>query len=257
MTGRPPPYARSPARRQASAGDEHPPPAAMLGPPPPLVDSSAGRGVCIMSASWRDKQRPDLVNFVAAFLATNLYRLNFMALSPDFIFSHGGQSVAFIFETDWLPEREAAVFSRVSTLKRQFKYLYVVVVVRSAEQNESFNQSYFKYGMELGCPTFVPVCDPEMGFEKIVRIAHARGVCKQKDIVAAMRTEREQAVQCMDAFLRVVTSIPGIDSHDANALAQAIGSIEAIAKASKESILENTDLSTEKAKSDCFESVPG
>jgi hypothetical protein len=29
--------------------------------------------------------------------------------------------------------------------------------------------------MELGCPTFVPVCDPEMGFEKIVRIAHARG----------------------------------------------------------------------------------
>jgi len=74
--------------------------------------------------------------------------------------------------------------------------------------------------MELGCPTFVPVCDPEMGFEKIVRIAHARGgktsiasftkflthaqvlnrelaliaclfssVCKQKDIVAALRTE--------------------------------------------------------------------
>jgi ERCC4-type nuclease len=31
-------------------------------------------------------------------------------------------------------------------------------------------------------------------------------------------------------------------------LAQAIGSIEAIAKASKESILENTDLSTEKAE---------
>ena len=29
--------------------------------------------------------------------------------------------------------------------------------------------------MELGCPTFVPVCDPEMGFEEIVRIAHARG----------------------------------------------------------------------------------
>ena len=31
-------------------------------------------------------------------------------------------------------------------------------------------------------------------------------------------------------------------------LAQAIGSIEAIAKASKESILENTDLSTEKVE---------
>ena len=37
-------------------------------------------------------------------------------------------------------------FCRVSILKRQFKYLYVVVVVRSPEQNESFNQSYFKYG---------------------------------------------------------------------------------------------------------------
>ena len=29
--------------------------------------------------------------------------------------------------------------------------------------------------MELGSPTFVPVRDPEMGFEKIVKIAHARG----------------------------------------------------------------------------------
>jgi ERCC4-type nuclease len=132
--------------------------------------------------------------------------------------------------------------------------------------------------MVLGCPTFVPVCDPEMGFEKIVKIAHARGgkslhsflkflarvqvlnrklllityllssVCKQQDIITTMRNERAQAVQCMDAFLRVLTSIPGIDTHDANALAQAIGSIEAIAKASKEFILENTDLSTEKAQ---------
>ena len=30
----------------------------------------------------------------------------------DFVFNNGGLSVAFIFETDWLPEREAAVFSR-------------------------------------------------------------------------------------------------------------------------------------------------
>lgn len=29
--------------------------------------------------------------------------------------------------------------------------------------------------MELGSPIFVPVCDPEMGFEKIVKIAHACG----------------------------------------------------------------------------------
>jgi hypothetical protein len=35
--------------------------------------------------------------------------------------------------------------------------------------------SYSSYGMELGYPAFVPVRDPEMGFEKIVNIAHARG----------------------------------------------------------------------------------
>jgi hypothetical protein len=32
-----------------------------------------------------------------------------------------------------------------------------------------------RYDMELGCPTFVPVNDPEMGFEKILKIADARG----------------------------------------------------------------------------------
>lgn len=52
----------------------------------------------------------------------------------------------------------------------------------------------------------------------------------------------------MDAFLGVVTSIPSIDNHDANSLNQAIGSIEAIAKASKECLLENTDLSADKAE---------
>ncbi|TVU01922.1 hypothetical protein EJB05_52569, partial [Eragrostis curvula] len=206
------------------------------------------RGVCIMSNSWRDKQHPNLINFIAAFLAGNSYRLSFRSLSPDFIFNNGGVSVAFIFETCWDPENEAAVFSRVNTLKRQFKHLYVVVTVPTNEQHEAYIQSYFKYGMEFGCPTFVPVLDPEMGFEKIVKIAHARGVCKQQDIVSTMKNEREQAVQCMDAFLRVLTSIPGIDSHDANALAQAIGSIEAISKASKGFILENTDLSTDKAE---------
>ncbi len=32
-----------------------------------------------------------------------------------------------------------------------------------------------RYGMELGKPTFVPVEDLEMGFEKIVKIALSRG----------------------------------------------------------------------------------
>ncbi|GJM89898.1 hypothetical protein PR202_ga06123 [Eleusine coracana subsp. coracana] len=157
-----------------------------------------------MSTSWRDKQPPNLINFIATFLAGNSYRLSFCSLPPDFIFNNGGLSVAFLFETCWDTEKEADVFSRVNTLKRQFKHFYVVVTVPTSEQNEAFNHAYFKY--------------------------------------------REQAVQCLDAFVQVITSIPGIDSHDANTLAQAIGSIEAISKASKEFILENTDLSRDKAE---------
>ena len=102
---------------------------------------SAGRGVCMMSNSWRDKQHPNLINFIATFLAANSYRLNFLSVSPvstaileshrfplacllciwpenwlsvfqDFIFNNGGTSVAFVFETNWDSEKEAAVFSR-------------------------------------------------------------------------------------------------------------------------------------------------
>ncbi|KAI3773685.1 hypothetical protein L1987_48215 [Smallanthus sonchifolius] len=103
------------------------------------------------------------------------------------------------------------------------------------------------YGMDIGKPTFVPALDLEMGFEKIVRIAHARGVCKKQDVVSKLKTERERSVLVMDVFLGVVSSLPRVETHDANALIQTVGSIEAIAKASKESILENTDISSEKA----------
>lgn len=69
-----------------------------------------------------------------------------------------------------------------------------------------------RYGMELGRPTFIPVQDLEMGFEKIVKVAHARGgrlyfvsnyaeslnhiyprhfiaVCKRQDAIAKLRAE--------------------------------------------------------------------
>ncbi|KAJ0603888.1 putative protein parting dancer [Helianthus annuus] len=67
------------------------------------------------------------------------------------------------------------IFSRAEKLKSQFGHLYVVVILPTKEQNDSFVHSYFRYGMDIGRPTFVPVLDLEMGFEKIVRIAHARG----------------------------------------------------------------------------------
>ncbi|XP_022886859.1 protein PARTING DANCERS isoform X2 [Olea europaea var. sylvestris] len=206
------------------------------------------RGVCLMSITWKDEQHPSFINFISSFLNAYSFRLNFVPIAPDFIFNCGGLSVAFLFVTNWDCNDTSSTFSRVQRLNGQFAHFYVVVTLPSKEQNDSFIRSYFKYDMKLGKPTFVPVQDLEMGFEKIVNIAQARGMCKRQDAIAKLRSEREKSVQGMDVYLKVVTSIPGIDSHDANALNQAIGSIEAIAKASKEYILENTDLSAEKAE---------
>ncbi|XP_057974650.1 protein PARTING DANCERS homolog isoform X2 [Malania oleifera] len=182
----------------------------------PFNSSNSGAGVCMMSKRWRDEQHPSFINFISSFLNANSFRLNLVPITP--------------------------------ILKGQFANLYIVVTIPTKEQNDSFVRSYFKYGMELGRPTFVPVQDLEMGFEKMVKIAHARGECKRHDVMSKLKAERENLVQGMDAFLKVLTTIPGIDSHDANMLNQAIGSIEAIAKASKECILECTDLSAEKAE---------
>ncbi|KAI5668924.1 hypothetical protein M9H77_18777 [Catharanthus roseus] len=212
------------------------------------VSNSGGKGVCMMSTSWRNEQHPSFISFISCFLDTNSFRLNFVPIAPDFIFNCGGVSIAFIFKTNWDINDTASIFQRVNRLKAQFAHIYVVVTLPTKEQNDSFVRSYFKFGRELGKPTFMPVQDLEMGFEKIVKISHARGVCKRQDAIAKLKAERERSVQTMDAYLKVITSIPGIDIHDANALNQAIGSIEAIAKASKEEIMENTDLSADKAE---------
>ncbi|XP_065847794.1 protein PARTING DANCERS homolog isoform X2 [Euphorbia lathyris] len=209
--------------------------------------SSGNVGVCMMNNKWKDEQHLSFINFISSFLAANSFRLNIVPISPDFIFNCGGLSVAFILFTNWDCENAMPIFSRVQKLKTQFANLYVVVCLPTKEHNDSFVRSYFKYGMEFGRPTFVPVQDREMGFEKIVKIALSRGECKRQDVMTKLKTEK-QAVQAMENFLRVITSIPGIDNHDANSLIQAVGSIEAIAKASKEYILENTDLSSEKVE---------
>ncbi|XP_022992780.1 protein PARTING DANCERS [Cucurbita maxima] len=209
---------------------------------------NSGGGVCLMSNIWRDEQHPSTINFMSNFLSTNSFRLNFVPIAPDLIFNCGGLSVAFAFVTSWDCSNTSSIFCRVQKLMKQFANFYVVVALPTKEQNDSFVQSYFRNGMEIGKPPFVPVQDVEMGFEKIVKIAHSRGACKQQDVMSKLRTERKRSVQVMDAFRRVMSSVPGLDDHDANSLNQAIGSIEAIAKASKEYILENTDLSVDKAE---------
>ncbi|KAK1370994.1 protein PARTING DANCERS-like [Heracleum sosnowskyi] len=205
-------------------------------------------GVCMMSNTWRDEQHPSFINFISSFLSSNSFRLNSVPITPDFIFNCGGLSVAFIFVTDWRSNNITTVMSRVQKLKAQFANIYVVVVLPTEEQNDSFIRGYFNYGMELGRPTFIPVQDLEMGFEKIVKLAHARGVCKRQDVISKLKADRERSVQGMEIFLKVVTSIPSVQNHDANSLYQAIGSVEAISKSSKKFIMEHTDLSAEKAE---------
>uniref|UniRef100_A0A0A8ZK12 Uncharacterized protein n=1 Tax=Arundo donax TaxID=35708 RepID=A0A0A8ZK12_ARUDO len=96
----------------------------------------AGRGVCMMSTSWREKQHPNLIKFIDTFLAANSYRLKFLSVPLDFIFNNGGIFVAFVFEMNWDCEKEAALFRRVNTLKRQFKNLYIVAVIPTSKRNE-------------------------------------------------------------------------------------------------------------------------
>ncbi|XP_075519045.1 protein PARTING DANCERS-like isoform X2 [Primulina tabacum] len=212
------------------------------------LSNSGCNGVCIMSTTWKDEQHPSFINFISCFLNENSCRLNFVSIDPDFIFNCGGVSAAFVFVTNWDSNDNMSIFSRVQKLRGQFANLYLVVTLPTKDQNDSFVRSYFKYGMELGRPAFMPVKDLEMGFEKIVKVALARGACKKQDVTAKLRAEREISVQSLNLYIKVVTSIPGIDNHDAHALNQAIGSIEAIAKASKEYIMDNTDLSAEKAE---------
>ncbi|XP_020869537.1 protein PARTING DANCERS [Arabidopsis lyrata subsp. lyrata] len=72
---------------------------------------------------------------------------------------------------------------------------------------------------------------------RLLRLLTLVGCCKQQKVASKLKVERKRIVQDTDIFIRFVTSIPNINKHDANTLCQAIGSIEAIAKASKEDIL--------------------
>ncbi|CAI8587349.1 unnamed protein product [Vicia faba] len=215
---------------------------------PPNASFSGTNGVCLMRSSWKEDQHSSFIHFISTFLSANSFRLNLVPIAPDFIFNCGGLSVAFIFVTNWDCNNVAPIFNRVQQLKAQFSRFYVVITLPGNEEMDSFIESYFKFGMVIGKPTFIPVKDSEMGFEKMVKIAHSSGVYKQERIEEKFKAERKKLVQGMNFYLKVVTSIPGIDNHDANALSQAIGSVQAIAKASKEQILENTDLSIDKAE---------
>lgn len=58
------------------------------------------------------------------------------------------------------------VICRAEKLKRQFKHLYVVVSVPTKEQNDSFNQSYFRWVQKLMIVEFCSLLD---GYHKFGR----------------------------------------------------------------------------------------
>ncbi|KAK4850304.1 hypothetical protein QYF36_005466 [Acer negundo] len=100
-------------------------------------NSGDGGGVRMMSTKWRDKHL-SFINFISSFLTANSFCLNFVLIAPDLIFNCGGlQFVCFCNELGFQWQRHNL--------------------------------------QQLGRPTFVPVQDIEMGFNKIVKIAHCRG----------------------------------------------------------------------------------
>ncbi|KAF9599271.1 hypothetical protein IFM89_036569, partial [Coptis chinensis] len=175
---------------------------------------------------------------ICSFLRENSFRLNIVPISPikcffffsshmsnwfsfiavgklriqDFIFNCGGLSVAFVFVTNWDSDCMSSIFSRVQKLKGQFGNLYVIITLPTTEQNDSFVRNYFKYGMEIGRPIFVPVQDLEMGFEKIVKIAHARGVCKRQDVLSKLKVEG--AISGEDGCISQSGHFHTWDNHD-------------------------------------------
>ncbi|KAM1416522.1 hypothetical protein ACFX2I_008057 [Malus domestica] len=182
-----------------------------------FMNSGGGGGVFMMSNIWRDEQHPSLINFISAFLAANSFRLNFVPISPDFIFNCGGSSVAFVFVTSLESTAISQLFGRVEKLKMQFPTLCVVITLPTMEQDDLFVRSSLKFGMELGMPTLVLVKDLEVGFKKITEIAHHELVSKQEDVTAQLKAERKQTVQAPGIFQRVIKAIPGIDTPDTNA----------------------------------------
>ncbi|KVH98240.1 hypothetical protein Ccrd_023528 [Cynara cardunculus var. scolymus] len=194
------------------------------------VCNSGVGGVCMMSCKWRDEQHPSFINFISCFLSANSFRLNFVPIAPDFIFNCGGLSLAFIFVINYDCDNPGPIFSRAEKLKSQFAHLYVVITLPTKEQNDSFVHSYFRYGMDIGRPTFIPALDLEMGFEKI------RYLVVIRFLFSLRRRGRSKGWMCFSEWSPL------------SPLIQTIGSIEAIAKASKENILNNTDVSSEKAE---------
>ncbi|KAH7306891.1 hypothetical protein KP509_22G036300 [Ceratopteris richardii] len=159
-----------------------------------------------------------------------------------------GLSVAFLLITEWNEDTITAALDRAGKIRRTFRNCYAIYSVSSNEANESFLDAYFRSKtFEIAMPPFIPVNDGQMALERMLNLADVHAECKRQGTVSQVDNEREDLVCSNDAFVVAISSIHGLTPHDANTLQQGIGSIEEIMAASKEDILDNTDLSAEKA----------
>ena len=73
--------------------------------------------------------------------------------------------------------QEAKWFFCSFLLQVSFKSLlyHLVIFIANMMNYLVYLNLLWRFQMELGKPTFIPVRDPEMGFEKIVKIAHSLG----------------------------------------------------------------------------------
>ncbi|KAH7306894.1 hypothetical protein KP509_22G036300 [Ceratopteris richardii] len=172
-------------------------------------------GICLGNVHWKNSN-PSLAQRLELMLDSSGYRVRFLTIAPDFIFNSMGLSVAFLLITEWNEDTITAALDRSKTF-------------------------------EIAMPPFIPVNDGQMALERMLNLADVHAECKRQGTVSQVDNEREDLVCSNDAFVVAISSIHGLTPHDANTLQQGIGSIEEIMAASKEDILDNTDLSAEKA----------
>ncbi|XP_024529083.1 protein PARTING DANCERS [Selaginella moellendorffii] len=205
-------------------------------------------GVCICSELWRQSHPQDAVSTLSALLQAASYRLRFSAIAPDFILSNAGVSIAFVVVDD-VHKELACEAERILKMRGTFQNSYVIVTLSSESDYSVFSEFYFSLGFDGDKPAFIPVPSKHMALEKMIRIAFVHAECKRQGITGMVDLERKQFVQSEDARMACVSSIPKLELHDAHSLVQGVGSLEAISRSSRESIMETTDLSVDSAES--------
>ncbi|KAG0609475.1 hypothetical protein M758_8G187000 [Ceratodon purpureus] len=207
-------------------------------------------GVWLCSAPWRDANL-DLVPGLESLLRASNCNLKFIPGSfttPDFIATiASGSTVAFIVVTNAAYLSSSNLWKRVTRMGTIFQTSYVLVTISSEDEKAAFNDAYFSL-VESDNTPLLQIPDKTMAGEMMMELAVGHAELKRQGRSAFEKLEREKFVSTDEAYVTTITSIWGLDTHDANSLLAGIGCIQDVANASEEEILRKTDLSVEKAR---------